>query len=132
MLTQGELSTLKNMVLNVRFTSPVRIGSAGEWFEILPGVVTALVATYDLAVSFKNHFGVRISTENEEVLPMNEDRNNLHTSNLYEVKESVLKGVNSFYFRLALFPLGLGILSPLPMRTDPLSFTFPQQATNPR
>lgn len=107
--------TLKNIVFYVNFFSPVRIGSAGEWFEILTNVVAVSVAAYDLTVSFNNHFGVRVSTENSEVLPMNENRNSLLASNLNKIKESVLKGVNSFYFRATLFLLGLGVFLPLPM-----------------
>ncbi len=94
---------------------PVHIGSAGEWFEILTNVVAVSVAAYDLKVNFNNHFGVRVSTENSEVLPMNENRNSLLASNLNKIKESVLKGVNSFYFRATLFLLGLGVFLPLPM-----------------
>lgn len=93
----------------------MHIGSAGEWFEILTNVVAVCVAAYDLTVNFKNHFGVRVSTENSEVLPMNENRNSLLASNLNKIKESVLKGVNSFYFRATLFLLGLGVFLPLPM-----------------
>ena len=95
--------------------SPVHIGSAGEWFEILTNFVAVSVAAYDLKVNFNNHFGVRVSTENSEVLPMNENRNSLLASNLSKFKESVLKGVNSFYFRATLFLLGLGVFLPLPM-----------------
>ena len=76
----------------VNISSPVHIGSVGGWFEILTNVVVVSVAAYDLTVNFKNHFGVRVSTENREVLPMNENRNCLPASNLNKITGSVLKG----------------------------------------
>jgi hypothetical protein len=99
----------------VKLILPVHIGSEGEWFEILTNVVAVSVAARDLIVNFKNHFGVRVSTENSEVLPMNENRNSLLASNLNKIKDFVLKSVNSFYFRATLFLLGLGVFLPLPM-----------------
>jgi hypothetical protein len=99
----------------VKLYRPVHIGSVGEWFEILTNVVAVSVAACDLIVNFKNHFGVRVSTENSEVLPMNENRNSLLASNLNKIKEFVLKSVNSFYFRATLFLLGVGVFLPLPM-----------------
>jgi hypothetical protein len=109
----------------------VHIGSAGEWFDILTNVVAVSVAVYDLSVNFKNHFGVRVSTENSEVLPMKEIRNSLLASNLNKIKESALKGVNSFYFRATLFLLGLGVFLPLPMCIGlPFSNSFSKHTTN--
>lgn len=99
----------------VNISGPVYIGNVAGWFEILTNVVVVSVAAYDLTVNFKNHFGVRVSTENSEVLPMNENRNCLPASNLNKITESILKGVNFFYFRAALFPLGLGVFLPFPM-----------------
>ncbi len=64
---------------------------------------------------------------------MKEIRNSLLASNLNKIKESALKGVNSFYFRATLFLLGLGVFLPLPMCIGlPFSNSFSMHITNKR
>lgn len=96
---------------------PVHIGSAEGWFENLTNIIAVSVAAYDLTVSFNNHYRGLFSTKNNKVLPMEENTTNALITSLDKSKKSILKLINSFYFRGTLFLLGTEWTSPLPICT---------------
>jgi hypothetical protein len=88
----------------------VRIGSTEEWFANLVLIVnTVIISTtaIDLYRTFKNHFGVRISTDKKEQL-----------MNLKCLKATFIRFIDSLWFRLPLFLLGVGVAFVPPMRIN--------------